>query len=51
MFRGSCQLDFEFCDQFTDGLANRTPPLVENGIPVGERVFVHRADPPSTERW
>jgi len=41
MFGSAHQFAFKFGDQFPHGLANRTPPVVENGIPIGERILVH----------
>lgn len=49
MFASARQFTFEFRDQFTHGFANRTPAVVENGIPIGERVLVHRTTLPAPD--
>ena len=47
MFPGAHQLAFEFRDQFTHRFTDRTSSVVENGMPVGERILVHRASLPA----
>ena len=41
LFSGSSQLDLQLRDQFTHRFAERAPPVIENGVPIGERILMH----------
>ena len=42
------QFSLELRDQFAHWFAKSAPAMVENGMPISERIFVHRASPPAS---
>lgn len=48
MFPSPRQFALELRDQFTDRFAERAPTMIEDGMPIGERILVHRASAPAS---
>ena len=47
MLSGSSQFDLQLRDQFTHRFADRMSPMIEDGVPIGERIIMYPASVPA----